>query len=78
VRWHAESDNLVLLAVVLEIKRAMALVAVNNKQPVRSYRLCMRIKVFEPVNPEIVARPAIWTNLDNPIAWYTQLKLGRD
>jgi hypothetical protein len=29
----------------------MALVAVNNKQPVRSYRLRMRIEVFELVKP---------------------------
>jgi len=56
----------------------MALVAVNNEQPVRSYRLCMRIKVFKLVNPKIVACLAIWTNLDNLVAWYTQLKLGRD
>ena len=56
----------------------MALVAVNNKQPVRSYRLRMRIEVVKPVKREIVARPAIWTNLDNPVAWYTQLKPGRD
>jgi hypothetical protein len=49
VRWHIESDNLVLLVVVLESKRVIALVAVNNEQPIRSYSLRMRIKVFKLV-----------------------------
>jgi hypothetical protein len=43
-----ESNNLVLFAVVLELEQAMALMAINNKQPVHFYRLCMRIEVFEP------------------------------
>jgi hypothetical protein len=30
VRRHAESDNLVILAVLLEIKQVVALMAVNN------------------------------------------------
>jgi hypothetical protein len=32
VRRHAESDNLVILAVLLEFKRVIALIAINNKQ----------------------------------------------
>jgi hypothetical protein len=51
VRWHAESNNLVLLAVVLELKLAMALVAVDNKHSVYPNRLCMQIEVFEPGKP---------------------------
>jgi hypothetical protein len=36
VRRHAESNNLVILAVLLEFKRFVALMAVNNKQLMRA------------------------------------------
>jgi hypothetical protein len=45
---HAESDNLVLLTVLLEIKRVVALIAVNNEQLISAYNspFCMLIKVL--------------------------------
>jgi hypothetical protein len=48
VRRHAESNNLVLLAVLLEFKQVVALVAINNKQIIASYSpsLCVCIKVL--------------------------------
>jgi hypothetical protein len=48
VRRHAESSNLVLLAVLLEFERVVAIVAVNNEQPVPANiaPLCMLIKVL--------------------------------
>jgi hypothetical protein len=48
VRRHTESDNLILLAVLLEFKRVVALVAVNNKQTIVSYSplLCVSVKVL--------------------------------
>jgi hypothetical protein len=36
VRRHAESNNLVILAVLLEFERFVALIAVNNKQLMRA------------------------------------------
>jgi hypothetical protein len=36
VRRHAESNNLVILAVLLEFERFVALMAVNNKQLMRA------------------------------------------
>jgi hypothetical protein len=51
MRWYAESDNLILLVVVLELKRDMALVAVDNKHSIHPNRLRMRIEVFEPGKP---------------------------
>jgi hypothetical protein len=49
MRRHAESNNSVLLAVLLEIERVVALVAVDNKQTIASYspRLCMSVKVLQ-------------------------------
>ena len=51
MRRHAESDNLVLLAVLLELKRVVALVAVDNKQTIVSYSplLCVSVKVLQPL-----------------------------
>jgi hypothetical protein len=45
---HAESNNLVLLAVLLEFKQVVALIAVNYKQPMcaNSMPLCMLVKVL--------------------------------
>jgi hypothetical protein len=51
MRWYVESDNLILLIVVLELKRDMALVAVDNKYSVYPNRLCIRIEVFELGKP---------------------------
>jgi hypothetical protein len=49
VRQYAESDNLVLLTVVLEFYYVVALVAINNKQPVRPSRgrLYIGVKVLK-------------------------------
>ena len=48
VERHTESNNLVLLAVLLKFKRVVALIAVDNKQAVASYSplFCVRNKVL--------------------------------
>jgi hypothetical protein len=45
---HAESDNLILLTVLLEIERVVALIAVDNKQLMSAYNspFYMLIKVL--------------------------------
>jgi hypothetical protein len=45
---YAESDNLILLTVLLEIKRVIALIAVDNKQLISAYNspFYMLIKVL--------------------------------
>jgi hypothetical protein len=49
VRRHADSDDLVILAVLLEIKRVVALMAVDNEQSVATNHpsLFMPIKVLD-------------------------------
>jgi hypothetical protein len=37
VERYTESNNLILLIVLLEIKRVVALIAINNKQPISAY-----------------------------------------
>jgi hypothetical protein len=48
VRRHAEGDNLVILTVLLEIERVVALMAINNEQLMCANNppLCMLIKVL--------------------------------
>ncbi len=42
---HAEKDNILLLAKILEFYRAVALVAVNNKQLVPTYSAALYIGI---------------------------------
>jgi hypothetical protein len=48
VRRHVDSNNLVLLAVLLECERVVALMAVDNEELMSAYNppLCMLIKVL--------------------------------
>jgi hypothetical protein len=67
---HTESNNLAFLTEVLELKRLVALMAVNNKQPVTAYctSLCMLDKVLQPGKTKLVGGPAILANA-NPLIW---------
>ena len=48
MRRHIDSNNLIILIVLLEFERVVALIAVNNKQLISAYNLalCMLIKVL--------------------------------
>jgi hypothetical protein len=51
VRRHIESNYLVLLTQILEGKQLVALVAINNQQPVATYcpSCCMLDEVLQPL-----------------------------
>jgi hypothetical protein len=69
VRRHAESDNLIILTVLLEFKQFVALMAVNNKQPMgaNNSSLCILIKVLQPLQAELIYYLAVLRNSNNPI-----------
>jgi hypothetical protein len=69
VRRHADSNNLVLLAVLLEYERVVALMAVDNEEPMSAYNppLCMLIKVLQPLQPKLVYSPAVLRDCNNPV-----------
>lgn len=69
MRRHADSDNLVILAVLLEVKRVVALIAINNEQLVgaNSTLLCIRVKVLQLVKTKLVCCPAILRDCNNLI-----------
>ena len=46
---------------LLEFKRIVALIAINNKQPIRpnSMLLCMGVKVLKLLKCNLIIRPAV-------------------
>jgi hypothetical protein len=69
VRRHAESNNLIILAVLLEFKQVVALIAINNKQPMCANNppLYMLIKVLQLLQAKLIYYPAILRDRNNPI-----------
>ena len=67
MRRHANSYNLVLLAVLLECEQVVALMAVNRKQLVAANYplLCMLIKVLQPLQTKLICRPAVLRDCNN-------------
>ena len=61
MRRHAERDNVVLLAMELEFGRVVALVAVEDQQPIFAFRTkcCMVVEVLDPIQAYYISRPAI-------------------
>jgi hypothetical protein len=61
VRWHTQSNNVILCAVMVELRRRMAAVAIKDKETIDSMRTrrCMSIKVPYPLNAELICCPAI-------------------
>jgi hypothetical protein len=59
----------VILAVLREFRRVVALVTVNNQHTVgtNSTRLCMPVKVLQPVKTKLVSSPAVLRDGNNPI-----------
>jgi hypothetical protein len=56
VRRHVDSNNFIILVVLLELKRVVALMAVDNKESVAANYplLCMLIKVLQPLQADLV------------------------
>jgi hypothetical protein len=69
VQRHADSNNLIILIVLLEIERVVALMAVNNKEPISAYNplLYILIKVLQPLQPKLIYRPAVLRDCNNPV-----------
>jgi hypothetical protein len=67
VRRHTDSNNLILLIVLLECERVVALIAVNNKEPISAYNslLYMLIKVLQPLQPKLIYHPAVLRDYNN-------------
>ena len=67
---HTEGDNLTLLTEILEFKRLIALVAVNNQQPIASYSssLCILNKVLKLGKTKLIYSLAVVAD-SNPLVF---------
>jgi hypothetical protein len=56
VRRHAQGNNLVFLAVVLKILRLVALIAVDNEEPIGAYypAFSMLVKVLQLLKAKLI------------------------
>ena len=79
MRRHVESYYLVLFTIILEFKRTVALIAINNKQPIHpnSMLLCMGVKVLKPLKCNLIIGPASSSLMKNPVVWCIR-EPGRD
>jgi hypothetical protein len=61
VRMHTKGNNLIILTVLLESKRVVALITINNEQAVAANNLPLRIrvKVLQPRQTKLIYYPAI-------------------
>ena len=75
MRRHTEGDDLTLLAVELEFGRVVALVAVEDQQPVFAFRTrcCVEVEVLDPIQANGIGRPAIVGSCDAPVGWEVAL-----
>lgn len=78
---YTQSNNPCFLAVLLEVKRVVALVAVDKKQLVLSSGapLCIGIKVLQPVQTKLVSGPSVLRDSNNPVLGQIRLFIpGRE
>ena len=72
---HIERDDIMLLVVELEFGRVVALVAVEDQQPVLA--LCsgrrMVVEVLDPIQTYGVGSPSIVGSCDAPVGWEVAL-----
>jgi hypothetical protein len=69
VQRHVDSNNLVLLAILLEFERVVALIAVNCKQLVAANYplLYMLIKVLQLLQAKLICSLAVLRDCNNLI-----------
>ena len=66
---YAERDDVVLLAMELEFSRVMALMAIENQQPVFALctRCCIEVEVLDPIQTYCIGSPAIVGSCNAPV-----------
>ena len=69
MRRYAERNNIVLLAIELEFGRVVALVAVEDQQPIFAFRIRyrMEVEVLDPIQANGISRLAIIGSYNTPV-----------
>ena len=65
---HIERNNVVLLAIELEFRRVVALVAVEDQQPAFAFcaKCYIAVEVLDPIQAYCIGSPAIIGSCDTP------------
>ena len=77
MQQYAKSNNFILLAVLLELKQVIALVAVNNQQLIATYSSSLYIvdKVLKLGKTKLIYSPAVLAD-PNPLVFQVVNVLG--
>ena len=69
MRRHTECNDVVLLAMELGFRRVVALVAVEDQQPIFAFRTrcCVVVEVLDPIQAYCIGSPAIVGGCDAPV-----------
>ena len=61
MRRHTERDYVIFKAIVLELLAQMAFMTIHNEQPITPHltRLCMRVKVLQPLKTQLAICPTV-------------------
>ena len=75
IRRYIETNNFVLCTVLVKFRRSMAAVAVKDKQMIDScyIRLCIFIKVLQPLKSKLISCPAVITQYDYLVSRQTAI-----
>ena len=75
MRRYTERDDVVLLVIALEFGRVVALVAVEDQQPIFTFRArCyIEVEVLDPIQAHCISRPAIIGSYDTLVGWEVAL-----
>ena len=73
--WYTERKDLMFQTVILEILIEMALVTIQNEQPVAANltRFCIRVKVLQPLQTKRIVCPSILRDRELLILQYVCL-----
>lgn len=71
MRGHTERDDVVFLAVELEIDGVVTFVAVQDEDaiPARLFGFCVSVKMPNPIETNFVRCLAVWRRSNPPVAW---------
>ena len=69
MRRHADSNNLIILIVLLDYKRIIALITVSCEQLVATkyYLFCILVKVLQLLQPKLICYLAVLRDCNNLI-----------
>jgi hypothetical protein len=78
VRWHTESDNLVLRTELIKLRCTVTAITIKDQQSIRACctRLCVSVKVLYLVKAKFIVCLAVVTNCKHLVVWEALILAG--